>query len=148
MLESEKRFQIKELKVFLQGEWRLERRIDDRRAGERGCFDGGAVFVTDADGLLYREDGRLVLGSHDGPALQHYRYDFLDRHHAAVSFRDGRFFHELDLSAGAWRCRHLCGEDRYDGEFAALGADAWRVVWHVSGPRKDLILDSTYRRAL
>src|SRR3546814_18830144 len=77
-----------------------------------------------------------------------YRYAFSGPARAMVSFNDGRFFHDLDLSSGAWTCTHLCGGDRYDGEFTALDADSWRVVWTVKGPRNDLVLDSTYRRRL
>jgi len=140
--------QIKDLRGFLAGSWRLTRALDDRRAGQLGRLEGAAVF-TAADGdLLYREEGRLTIGGHDGPALQSYRYAFPAPGRAAVSFADGRFFHDLDLTSGAWACRHDCGEDRYDGDFSVLGADRWRVVWRVTGPRKELILDSTYRRAL
>ncbi len=144
----QKPLQVKDLKGFLYGAWRLERRIDDRRAGQQGGLSGTAVFETEGAGLLYREEGRLILGGHDGPALQSYRYGFPAAGRAAVAFADGRFFHDLDLTGGAWACVHLCDPDRYDGEFTALDANCWRVVWKVTGPRKDLTLDSTYRRAL
>lgn len=145
--------QINDLKRFLQGRWHLERRIDDRRAGQQGGLSGAAVFTPEEGGLLYREEGRLVLGDHanpvyQGPALQAYRYAFPAPARAAVHFRDGGFFHDLDLTAGAWACVHRCDPDRYDGQFTVLDANAWRVVWTVSGPRKDLVLDSSYRRAL
>jgi len=146
--ETEKRLPINDLKAFLQGEWSLERWVQDRRAGHDGRLTGGGAFTADGDTLLYREEGRLVIGDHEGPALQSYRYDFPVLARATVYFNDGRFFHDLDLTVGAWRCPHLCGEDRYEGEFTALGADDWRVVWTVTGPRKDLVLDSTYRRRL
>ena len=109
---------------------------------------GSAVFCLDGADLLYREQGRLTIGDHDGSALQAYRYRFPAPAQAAVHFSDGRFFHDLDLSQGRWSCTHLCDPDRYDGEITALGEDSLRVVWQVSGPRKDLTLDSTYRRAL
>jgi Family of unknown function (DUF6314) len=140
--------QINDLRMFLEGTWSLERALDDRRAGQLGRLEGTAVFAPEGGDLLYREEGRLTIGDHDGPALQTYRYAFPRAGRAAVFFSDGRFFHELDLTAGVWACRHDCGEDRYDGKFTLLGAETWRVVWRVTGPRKDLILDSTYRRAL
>ena len=140
--------QINDLKKFLEGAWHLERRIDDRRAGQHGSLAGTAIFSPEGDGLLYREEGRLTIGGHDGPAEQDYRYTFPEAGRAEVSFRDGRPFHALDLTAGCWTATHLCDPDRYDGEFTVLGADEWRVIWRVTGPRKDLILDSTYRRAL
>jgi Family of unknown function (DUF6314) len=141
-------FQVSDLKAFLEGEWDLERRLDDRRAGELGRFEGQAVFFADDELLLYREDGRLIMGDHSGPALQLYTYAFPEKGRAAVDFRDGGRFHDLDLTTGQWTATHLCAPDRYDGAFAALGPDAWRVVWRVTGPRKDLILDSSYRRRL
>ncbi|HEY9537496.1 MAG TPA: DUF6314 family protein [Kiloniellaceae bacterium] len=136
------------MKAFLQGEWSLERRVQDRRAAQDGRLSGAAAFTADGSGLLCREEGRLAIGAHEGPALQSYRYVFSTAARAAVHFADGRFFHDLDLTAGAWRCTHLCDPDRYDGDFSALSPDAWRVVWRVAGPRKDLVLDSRYRRRL
>lgn len=140
--------QISNLKDFLQGQWQLERRLDDRRAGQQGLLTGTAAFAPERDDLLYSEAGRLAIGDHEGPAEQVYRYAFDASWRALVHFRDGRFFHDLDLTAGRWTAAHLCAPDRYDGEFTALDGNSWRVVWRVTGPRKDLILDSSYRRAL
>jgi hypothetical protein len=145
---TESIFQISDLKDFLEGEWRLERRLDDRRAGQQGILTGKALFAPEGDDLRYSEEGRLAIGGHEGPAEQVYRYVFEVPGRARVQFRDGRFFHDLDLAAGRWTATHLCAPDRYDGDFTALGRDSWRVVWRVTGPRKDLILDSSYRRAL
>lgn len=143
-----KLLRINNLKKFLEGSWDLARRIDDRRAGQTGSLTGRAVFAAEGNNLLYREEGRLAIGDHEGPAEQAYRYGFPSVSKAEVHFSDGRFFHHLDLTSGCWSCTHLCDPDRYDGEFTVLGADSWRVVWHVAGPRKELTLDSTYRRAL
>ena len=148
MNSQEKSFRVIGLRNFLEGAWDLERRIEDRRSEQQGALTGTAVFAPEGEGLLYREDGRLVIGGHDGPALQAYRYAFASLGRAAVYFSDGRFFHDLDLCAGSWTATHLCDPDRYDGAFRVLGPDCWRVVWRVAGPRKDLTLDSTYRRAL
>lgn len=148
MGEPAKLYEISDLKSFLQGEWSIERRLDDRRAGQVGRLAGAAAFTPEGAGLLYREEGRLSIGGYEGPALQTYRYAFPAPRRATVRFADGRFFHDLDLSAGGWRCSHLCGDDRYEGEFSLLEPGCWRVVWTVTGPRKDLVLDSHYRRRL
>ena len=148
MSTTESLFQISDLKSFLKGEWKLERRLDDRRAGQQGILSGVAVFAAEAEALRYEEAGQLAIGGHEGPAEQIYRYLFVAPGRAEVQFRDGRFFHDLDLSGGSWSVTHLCAPDRYDGAFTALDGDSWRVVWRVTGPRKDLILDSSYRRAL
>ena len=139
---------INDLKAFLQGDWSLERRVQDRRAGQDGRLTGGAVFTAEGDSLLYREEGRLAIGAYEGAALQSYRYTFQTPGRAAVQFGDGRFFHDLDLTTGGWSAMHLCDPDRYQGAFTVPDADTWRVVWTVAGPRKDLVLDSTYRRRL
>jgi hypothetical protein len=41
---------------------------------------------------------------------------------------------------------HLCGEDRYDGEYRLLDPDTLLVRWRVTGPAKDLEIETTYRR--
>jgi hypothetical protein len=146
-------FQVNDLKEFLRGVWWLRRQLHDHAAGQPGQLVGSAVFSPSGADLHYSEKGRLVIGDHanpvyEGPALQSYRYAFPEPGRAAVHFRDGRFFHDLDLTAGRWTATHLCDPDRYDGEFTVLDADRWRVVWRVTGPRKDLTLDSSYRRGL
>jgi len=151
--DVEELFKVSDLKAFLKGVWWLDRRLDDRLAGQAGRLVGSAVFSPDGPGLHYSEKGRLVIGDpadpeYEGPAHQSYFYSFPQGGRAAVRFSDGRDFHELDLTAGHWACSHFCDPDTYDGEFTVASRDSWRVVWQVKGPRKDLTLDSTYRRAL
>src|SRR3546814_9819374 len=67
---------INDLRTFLQGEWNLEGRVQDRRAGQDGALTGAATFAAAGAGLLYREEGRLTIAGHEGPALQAYRYAF------------------------------------------------------------------------
>ncbi|WP_299619643.1 DUF6314 family protein [Pelagibius sp.] len=141
-------FEIRDLRAFLEGKWKVVRQIDDGRLDQLGRFDGSAAFAVDGDHLIYEEDGELRLGAHKGPAFQTYRYTFPSRQRAEVCFSDGRPFHDLDLSSGRWACRHLCSDDCYEGAFTALDRDSLRVVWSVRGPRKDLRLDSHYSRAL
>src|SRR3546814_19135169 len=76
MDQEERLFQVSDLKAFLQGEWSLERRVQDRRAAQDGRLSGAAAFTADGSGLLCREAGRLALGAPEGPALQSYRYVF------------------------------------------------------------------------
>lgn len=142
----EELFLVSDLKAFLEGMWKLERSLEDGLRDETGALIGEARFVTADGGLDYREEGMLSLGAHSGAAHQAYRYDFPTPGRAAVSFTDGRFFHDLDLTAGIWTCRHRCGDDDYAGEFRALNADLLRVLWRVKGPRKDMLLDGLYRR--
>jgi hypothetical protein len=142
------RLAIADLKAYLAGPWRVRRRIDDRRRDERGSFEGGAAFCRERQGLRYRERGVLRLNGYEGEAGRDYVYAFPIAAVAEVYFDDGRFFHALDLSGGAWSVEHRCGDDLYRGDFAVDGKDRWRVVWRVDGPRKALILDAEYRRTL
>src|SRR3546814_4076530 len=52
---EERLFQVSDLKAFLQGEWSLERRVQDRRAAQDGRLSGAAAFTADGSGLLCRE---------------------------------------------------------------------------------------------
>ena len=136
------------LKPFLVGSWKVQRLIVDRACALNGRLDGHATFTpSSVDGLLYKERGHLVFGEHQGPAEQSYVYDFPESEgRALVRFRDGRPFHDLDLSAGLQRVQHACDPDRYDGLFLAVGATEWWSMWKVSGPRKDYDLMTIYTR--
>jgi uncharacterized protein DUF6314 len=98
-----------------------------------------AEFGTDG---TWTETGRLRFGAYDGEARRVLRVV-----HGAVEFADGRPFHPLDLSGGGCAVEHLCGEDRYAGEYVVLGDGELRVVWRVTGPRKRQLIESLYRRA-
>ena len=137
---------ITDLPGFLQGTWRLARIIEDRRTQTSGFLRGRAVFTPHRRGLRCREQGRMRLGPHEGPTHRTHFYEFPRKDLASVLFDDGRPFHDLDLTGGRWHCTHLCGADRYRGEFLVLGADVLAVRWEVTGPRKDYALVSRYRR--
>jgi hypothetical protein len=140
-------FPVADLRAFLAGRWRIVRGIEDRRAAQTGRLDGLGFWTPEGTGLLYREDGVLRLGDFRGRAGRAYRYEFPRPGRAEVRFPDGRGFHPLDLSTGEWRAGHRCGGDLYEGRFRAEGPLAWTVRWRVTGPRKDFVLVSRYRRA-
>jgi hypothetical protein len=124
---------------FLAGRWTVQRRLTDLLAGTEGAFEGVAEFGADG---TWTETGRLRFGAYDGEARRVLRV--VD---GAVEFEDGRPFHPLDLSGGACAVEHLCGEDRYIGEYALAGSGELRVVWLVTGPRKHQRIESLYQRA-
>ena len=137
---------VTDLHGFLRGLWRLERRILDRFARDRGFLSGDAEY-RDADrDLLYREAGTLRFGGRLFPVSRSYRYIFPEAHVAEVRFDPGGLFHELDLSKGFCTVAHRCGKDLYRGRFRVLDEDSLFVAWHVTGPRKDQVLKSRYRR--
>jgi len=148
--DTAERAAVADLRAFLGGAWHLERDLEDRRAATRGRLAGRAVFAPEGAvpgaALRYREAGELAFAGHRGAFYRVYLYRFPRPGRAEVAFDDGRPFHDLDLTRGAWAAVHRCGDDLYEGRFAATGADAWRAVWRVTGPRKDLVLTSRYRR--
>lgn len=132
--------------AYLPGTWRVERDLHDAALGA-GRFRGSATFELLEDGnLAWREAGRLRLGSYEGPGG---RSLVVARAGDGweVRFPDGRPFHPLDLAGGRCAVVHPCGEDRYEGEYAVEGLDAFSVRWQVRGPGKAQQLETRYNRA-
>ncbi|MBV0912916.1 DUF6314 family protein [Anianabacter salinae] len=128
------------------GDWALSRRIEDARAGETLTFAGTAQFVPDAAGFTYIEDG--LLQAPDRPAMRAQRR-YLWRQGAAgieVYFADGRFFHLIGAGPSP-AAEHDCAPDVYRVRYDFIGWPDWRAEWRVTGPHKDYVLRSEYRRA-
>ncbi|MDV7143922.1 DUF6314 family protein [Tropicimonas sp. TH_r6] len=129
-----------------EGSWQMEREIDDRRAGETLRLTGRAVLVRARGGLDYTEHGRLTLG--DGQVVEAER-----RYHwraedggVAVDFPDGRFFHAFALAGAPPLAHHFCDPDSYDVRYNFVDWPLWRARWRVTGPRKDYLMETRYRR--
>jgi hypothetical protein len=131
---------------YFTGVWALSRRIVDRRAGLIGRLSGIARFTPDSTALDYEETGKLIYGGYEGSAYQSYRWDILDDDRATIRFKDGRLFHELDLSRGEAVVDHLCAADQYRGYFRVSAQNHWISSWQIIGPRKDVTLISLFRR--
>ncbi len=127
------------------GLWRLERTIEDVRAGRTGRFSGEARFEPAPDGLAYREDGTL---SFPGVTPMRARRRYLWRDGGAgtidVRFEDGRFFHRFDAEDPAPAAAHDCPPDRYRVRYDFRDWPRWRAEWRVEGPRKDYGMLSEY----
>ena len=78
------------------GEWRVDRVIEDVRAGRGGRFEGRAWFTPDAEGLAYREEGVLTMEGSGGFAASR-RYHWRDGGAGTIEvrFADGRLFHRF-----------------------------------------------------
>jgi hypothetical protein len=63
-----------------------------------------------------------------------------------MTFPDGRPFHRMSFAADASQDHHWCDPDTYRVRYSLLGPDAFSYVWDVTGPRKDLLLESVLRR--
>jgi hypothetical protein len=129
-----------------EGQWRLERQIDDRRAGHTAQFSGVARIVRDAEGWAYAERGRLCLPGQAAIQAER-RYQWRPRSDTviAVHFDDGRFFHDMPLAGGT--AAHWCDPDQYDVTYDFTGWPLWSSLWVVRGPRKAYQMMSRYARA-
>lgn len=136
-----------------EGRWSVERTLLDRSAGIRGTFTGIVVFSGNDDGgLRFREEGSVRWPAETGeiftgPATREYLLvatgapDALD-----MTFPDGRPFHRMSFTLEASQDRHWCDPDTYRVTYTLLGPDQFSYVWDVTGPRKNLLLESTLRR--
>jgi hypothetical protein len=134
-----------DLAVWLPGEWAITRVIN-RGAGS---FEGRAGFAPDPrspTALIWREHGRMRLGSHDGPAERTLRIEPAEDGTWEVRFQDGRPFHRLEMAGGSCEATHLCGADTYRGRYVIEDRDRFSVTWSVTGPHKDDVIESVYER--
>jgi hypothetical protein len=129
------------LSAFL-GDWRLRRRIADLREGETGRLVGEVRFGRGESGLVERQEGTLRLpGRPPLSAMRTYLWSE-PAGRLVVRFADGRPFHELAADEAAPEAEHRCGADLYRVRYDFRRWPRWRTVWHVRGPRKDLVIVS------
>lgn len=137
-----------------EGRWSVERTLFDRAAGTRGTFTGVVIFseTDDGGGLRFHEEGTVRWPASDGatftgPAMREYLLRPTDSPDALdMTFPDGRPFHRMSFSADSSQDQHWCDPDTYRVTYALLGPDAFSYVWDVTGPRKDLLLESVLLR--
>ena len=126
------------------GDWQLDREIEDFGGGAHGTFGGTARLTADARGLAYLETGVLQMAG-QAPLQAERRYLWqADTRGIAIHFADGRFFHTLPLRGGA--ADHWCDPDQYDVVYDFRTWPHWTSRWRVTGPRKDYLTISRYRR--
>ena len=135
------------------GRWAVERTMLDRAAGTRGTFTGVVIFSPDGDGgLRFHEEGTVAWPAADGdtftgPATRDYLLTPADTPDAMdMLFPDGRPFHRMSFSPEASQDRHWCDPDTYRVTYVRHGDDEFSYSWDVTGPRKDLLLESVLRR--
>lgn len=129
-----------------EGRWVLDRRITDHLAGHEGQLTGEAMFQRDGEALRYVERGQLHLpGQAPLESTQTYLWR-PDGPGAAVFFSDGRPFHRVAFLPD-WQTDHDCPPDQYKVRYDFAGWPGWTSQWTVTGPRKDYVMVSHYRRA-
>lgn len=139
---------------YFAGDWRLSRRIADRRGARVGTASGVAQFAAaDANSrktLFCAETLVIDYGGHRLDGEQKTIWSFVDSQGPDLHFHDGRDFCAMRFrrDVAGWRASfaHACGDDRYAGEACIADRDNWRLVWTVNGPRKDYTLDTAYVR--
>ena len=148
--DSERRL---DLRAYLLGRWDLARTLLDRATGSRGSFRGVVVFSeSDDGGLRFREEGTMqwnpVGGApFTGPASREYLLRPSGTPEAMdVFFADGRPFHRMGFAGQSSQDSHWCDPDTYRVSYARVGPDEFHYRWDVSGPAKDLLLESVLRR--
>ena len=124
-----------------EGLWRLDRRIVQAE-GPDARFHGEAEWRREGVRLLYSEAGILEMPGH--PPMQATR-SYLWEPDLTVRFTDGRVFHRVPARGG--RTAHRCAPDLYEVEYDFALWPEFRVLWRVTGPRKDYTMTSLYRRA-
>lgn len=131
---------------YAAGAWRIERRIDDRRAGTTGAFAGEGLFEAGGSDILrYREHGVLTVDGARFPAARDYLWTFAEGG-ADVAFGDGRPFHRLQPEGHTATAWHDCPPDLYRVRYDFETPHRWRQVWVVTGPRKDYTSESVFTR--
>jgi hypothetical protein len=122
------------------GDWQMQRDIL-HADGSCARFEGTARFEAAGDGLVYREEGMLLMpGQPAIKAERRYRWGS----DLSVFFDDGRFFHRIPPEGG--ETGHWCDPDIYRGHYDFSSWPVFSVSWQVTGPRKDYQSVTTYRR--
>ncbi|UWQ97534.1 trigger factor [Rhodobacteraceae bacterium M385] len=128
----------------LKGRWQLSRVITDYRADLTGRFEGEAAWRPIEGGLEQVEQGVLRYGA-AAPMQATRRYLWRSQGaELAVFFDDGRPFHTVPEEGK--EALHDCPPDTYRVRYSFKGRDAFSTLWRVTGPRKDMLLDTTFTR--
>lgn len=123
---------------MFEGEWRLERVVDDYFGRETMRFAGTARLFRDDAGLTYEEQGSWSAGSYTGLAANRRYLWRVEGGGIAVFFEDGRPFHRFEPTEhGRASARHDCPPDLYAATYDLALPERWTLHWRVRGPRKD-----------
>ena len=112
----------------LVGQWRLHRRVVDRRRSAYGLVVGTLVVHREGDVLVWHESGSWTMAGRTHPVSRTYLLA-----EGWMRFEDGRPFHPW--TPGEW-VAHRCGNDVYRG-LVDVAPGRIRTLWDVTGPAKD-----------
>lgn len=126
------------------GVWRVERTINDVRAGRTLHAEGQAEVSFTGDSYIYQEELRLIVpGQAPMTATRSYLWKQAENG-VAIHFDDGRYFHHLRLGQAGPSDHHACDPDSYDVRYDFSQWPEWQTTWRVVGPRKDYVMTSHY----
>lgn len=130
-----------------RGNWHLQREIRDHFAGQVITGEGSAQFEPDGTGgLVYEETLRLTVPGQTGmTGTRKYLWQGHDQH-VQVLFADRSPFHAIHLEDMASKDTHHCPPDLYEGQYDFSRWPVWQARWRVSGPRKDYLMVTVFRR--
>ncbi|QQA44287.1 DUF6314 family protein [Pelagovum pacificum] len=130
-----------------QGDWSLDREVEDYRSGETSAFGGTARFRAVADGLDLIEEGRWTRASWGALAASRRYIWRRDGEGIEVLYADGRPFHRFIPAGHApVEALHHCEPDIYEVTYRFDLPDSWSAEWRVRGPAKDYLSRTIYRR--
>jgi len=137
----------RELQDFA-GRWQIDRVIDDALTGQSITGQGVAHFIAEPTGhLVYEEALSLIYPDQPRPFEATRRYIWQGQGGVIeIRFEDGRLLQRLSLSGSNVGDVHHCDPDRYDGRYEFADWPQWRAIWRVTGPRKDYLMTTVYRR--
>jgi hypothetical protein len=144
-----------DLRAYLLGSWSVDRTLWDRTADTHGTFTGVAMFIEMDDGALrFHEQGTVRWATPGGepffgPAQRTYILRSSDTPDALeVYFADRRPFHRMSFLTADASENHWCDPDTYRVEYSLVSQDEYRYSWNVSGPAKNLLLESVLHRTV
>ena len=104
------------------GRWSITRQIEDDLSHSVKRFLGDAEIRPEGQNFIYQEQGHLKIDTDKSIfASQSYIWTPKGTSFFDIMFKDGRYFHSLDLrtdcGASIYKTEHLCGSDLYEVQY-------------------------------
>jgi len=140
----------KEKFLSLQGKWALKR--STHGFGEMQGIAVFSPFIDQNPALLYREEGVFLTPQEDRfDFYREYIYFFVDGK-IDVYFASEKKKQDLfvSLNPASTHCSatgsHLCKEDLYLATYRFLDDNTFTLHYDIKGPKKDLIIETVFKR--
>lgn len=131
------------LQFFSVKTWIVKRSILDQNRAQKSSFNGVATIKFKDSLWLYEERGEHIYDQKAHVASRRYQYQ-IDGDVISVNFEDGKLFYQFTCDQLPHvSFDHLCGDDHYSGQLFIEG-NTWKTVWKVSGPKKNLTIETEY----